>query len=117
VVEAGRVTGQYWRDLFRYQPVPPLSALPQPILVLQGAEDIQVTRRDFDIVRQALAAKPPAMQETVWLPGLNHLFMPAANSTGAEYGRPSHVSPDVIDRVSHWIRHQAAGPGGSAASH
>jgi hypothetical protein len=74
------------------------------VLLLQGGKDVQVSRTDYDIAQQALAAKPAEMREAHLFPDLNHLFMPVeGQATGAEYGRASHVSPEVIQVIAKWI--------------
>jgi uncharacterized protein len=96
----------YWRDLFGRTPLVTLRGLPLPVLVLQGGKDYQVTRADYDLVAAALAAKPAALRELHWFPGLNHLFMAvpgAGPSTGAEYGAPGHVEPAVVTAIVQWI--------------
>lgn len=75
-----------------------------PVLLLQGGMDVQVLRADYDLALQALASKPPAMREARFFPTLNHLVMPVeGRATGAEYGRASHVSPEVIQIIAKWV--------------
>jgi hypothetical protein len=76
-----------------------------PVLLLQGGMDVQVLKADYDIAQQALASKPPSMREAHFFPTLNHLFMPVEgqNPTGAEYGRASHVAPEVIRTIAAWV--------------
>jgi hypothetical protein len=52
----------------------------------------------------ALAAvKAPAMREAHVFPSLNHRFLPVeGQATGAEYGRASHVSQEVIQVIATW---------------
>lgn len=95
---------RYWRDLLSRKPLATLAALPVPVLVLQGGKDVQITKADFDLIRQALAGKPPAVATSRWFPDLNHLFMRVAGApTGAEYGRAGHVDPQVIETIADWI--------------
>jgi dienelactone hydrolase len=97
----------YWRDLMSHDSLSALRRSETPVLVLQGGKDYQVTKADYDLVQQALAARPPSQQDSHWFPNLNHLFMHVqAESTGAEYGRMSHVDARVIETIATWIRAQ-----------
>ena len=61
-------------------------------------------KADFDLALRALASKPAPMREAHFFPNLNHLFMPADEQpTGAEYGKASHVAPEVIDIIAKWV--------------
>lgn len=82
-----------------------LKKLEQPIVILQGAKDIQVTLEDYELVKKAIASKPAERAESHLFADLNHLFMPVeGKSTGAEYGRASKVDQKVIQRIAEWIR-------------
>jgi hypothetical protein len=97
-------TARYWRDYLGRDTRAALAAVKAPVLLLQGGMDVQVLKADYDLALQALAAKPPAMREAHFFPTLNHLFMPVeGQATGAEYGRASHVSPEVIQIIAKWI--------------
>lgn len=94
----------YWRDLFRRDHLAALKNLTVPVLVLQGGQDVQVRKADYDLLLQAMAAK----NESRWFANLNHLFMPVEGAaTGAEYGRPGRVDPEVIDTIVRWVRNQS----------
>ena len=97
-------SARYWRDYLKRDTRAALAAVKAPVLLLQGGQDVQVLKADYDLALQALAAKPPAMREAHFFPTLNHLFMPVeGQATGAEYGRASHVSPEVIEVIAKWI--------------
>lgn len=97
-------SARYWRDYLRRDTRAALAAVNTPVLLLQGGMDVQVLKADYDLALEALAAKPPAMREAHFFPTLNHLFMPVeGQATGAEYGRASRVSPDVIQIIAKWI--------------
>lgn len=98
-------SARYWRDLFARRPLDALRALSIPVLVLQGGKDYQVTRADFERIQAALAGKPVALAQTLWLADLNHLFMRVEGaSTGAEYGRPGAVDPAALDALATWVQ-------------
>jgi pimeloyl-ACP methyl ester carboxylesterase len=97
-------SARYWRDYLGRDTRAALAAVKAPVLLLQGGMDVQVLKADYDLALQALASKPPAMREAHFFPTLNHLFMPVeGQATGAEYGRPSHVSPEVIQIIAKWV--------------
>jgi dienelactone hydrolase len=97
-------SARYWRDYLGRDTRAALAAVKAPVLLLQGGMDVQVLKADYDLALQALASKPPAMREAHFFPTLNHLFMPVeGQATGAEYGRASHVSPEVIQIIAKWV--------------
>lgn len=92
----------YWLDLRDYRPAEVAGTLDIPLLVLQGGRDYQVTLADFNGWKAALGER----KDVTFLayPDLNHLFMPGeGTATPAEYSRPGHVSPKVIDGIAKWI--------------
>lgn len=97
------VPASYWLDLRGYQPARAARSLRRPILVLQGGRDYQVTTRDFAEWKEALGERPDVRFELY--PALNHLLIPGEGPiTPAEYARPGHISPEVIEDIATWIR-------------
>lgn len=97
-------SARYWRDLLARPVIAALRETPLPVLVMQGGKDYQVTRADYDRVTAALRAKPSALRRAQLFPDLNHLFMRVeGESTGAEYGRPGRVDPQVTALIAEWI--------------
>jgi fermentation-respiration switch protein FrsA (DUF1100 family) len=96
------VPGAYWLDLRGYKPAEVARTLDQPLLILQGGRDYQVTAADYAGWVEALAGKT---QVSVKLyPDLNHLFLAGSGiSTPAEYNTPGAFSQAVIDDISVWI--------------
>lgn len=93
----------YWLDLKGYDPVALAAMLPQPILVLQGERDYQVTMAD-DFVRwqSGLASHSDTTFKTY--PDLNHIYMTGTGmSTPDEYQRPGSVAPEVINDIAAWV--------------
>ncbi len=94
------------RVFLRYDPLPPLRALPVPALALFAGNDLQVPLdAQMPPVREALAARRGcAAGEVVVLPGLNHLFQASATGLPREYA--SLGTPFVADattRIADWI--------------
>ena len=99
----------YWRDFMQRNIPTAVGEAKLPLLILQGGKDYQVKQADYDLLRQALADKPPSQAEFHWFADLNHLFIRVpGESTGAEYGRAGHVDPEVSETVVHWIGQQRA---------
>jgi dienelactone hydrolase len=98
----------YWFDLQGYQPASVAKTLKQPLLILQGERDYQVTMEDFDQWKAALADRKDVTLKSY--PTLNHLFMEGTGKAKPEeYGKAGHVALPVITDVAGWI-------GGSARS-
>lgn len=95
--------GSYWLDLRGYHPAEVALALSQPLLILQGGRDYQVTRDDYDGWVQALSGRHSVSCK--FYPDLNHLFMEGTGkSTPDEYNRRGPVAQIVIDDVADWIK-------------
>jgi hypothetical protein len=93
----------YWLDLKGYDPAVEARSLKQPMLILQGERDYQVTMTDFGRWKDALQNRPDVTFRS--FPELNHLFEAGGGkSTPAEYvSNPSHVAAEVIDVIASWI--------------
>lgn len=93
----------YWRDLAGYDPMRVAGSLPQPMLLIQGGRDYQVTLEDdFALWRSGLAGRKDT--EFAIYPALNHLLMAGQGpANSAEYGRPHHVDRQLIDDMQRWI--------------
>lgn len=78
-------------------------SLKQPLLILQGERDYQVTMADdFVKWKAALGSKAGVMFHTY--PALNHFFLPGTGkSVPAEYDTPGHVPVEVISDIAAWI--------------
>jgi dienelactone hydrolase len=100
---------QYWLDLRRHDPLAAAKTLRQPLLILQGGRDYQVTETDFAGWKKALGSQPGVTFKLY--PDLNHLFMAGqGKSTPAEYERPGHVAENVIDDIAAWILNAKPAP-------
>jgi uncharacterized protein len=95
----------YWLDLRSYDQVATAKALKQPLLILQGARDYQVTEADFDGWKKGLGSRANVTYKLY--PDLNHLFMTGVGkSTPAEYEKPGHVAEAVVSDIAAWIQKQ-----------
>lgn len=93
----------YWRDLAGYDPVESARTLAQPMLVLQGRRDYQVTvADDFGRWREAFASDPRVQLREY--PMLGHAFMPGGDPPGPkDYLVAGHVDATVIADIATWI--------------
>ena len=92
----------YWLDLRGYNPPEAAKELKQPVLILQGERDYQVTMDDFKRWNEALATKSNVTFKSY--PSLNHLFISGTGrSMPSEYERAGHVDERVIEDIAAWI--------------
>jgi len=98
------VPAPYWLDLRAYDPVATARRLAQPIFLVQGGRDYQVTVED-DLARwrEGLAGRP-GVRITVY-PGDNHAFFPGSGpSSPTEYDVPQHVDEALVEDVAAWVQ-------------
>jgi dienelactone hydrolase len=93
----------YWLDLRKINPPQEAKALSQPMLILQGGKDYQVTEKDFANWKAALSGRMDVVFK--FYANLYHLFMPG-DKTPADYEKPGHVEKVVVDDIASWIRAQ-----------
>jgi dienelactone hydrolase len=101
------VPAPYWLDLRAHDPLKIAAALPEGtrMLFLQGGRDYQVTVKDLELWRSALAAreKTGAARFVIYPKG-NHLL---ADGEGrcepAEYLRPAFVAAAVIEEIARFV--------------
>jgi dienelactone hydrolase len=93
---------RYWLDLRDHDTLAIAKGLKQPLLILQGQRDYQVTQADFDGWKKALGAAPNATFKLY--PTLNHLFIAGeGKSTPGEYEQSGHVAETVVADIAAWI--------------
>jgi len=75
------------------------------MLILQGERDFLVTMKDFALWKAAVGSgKGVAMKS---FPSLNNLFVTGeGKSSTAEYSKPGHVAPEVIDEIARFVNPQ-----------
>jgi hypothetical protein len=92
----------YWLDLRGYNPAVEAKAITQPILILQGQREYQVTMEDFDTWKKELDGKPNVQFKLY--PDLNHVFITGKDKCRPEeYMIPGHVEAEVINDIAAWI--------------
>jgi dienelactone hydrolase len=93
----------YWLDLRKINPPQEARALSQPLLILQGGKDYQVTEQDYANWKAALSGRKDVAFK--FYPNLFHLFMPG-HKTPADYEQPGHVEQIVVSDIAGWIHEQ-----------
>jgi len=93
----------YWLDLREHDTLTIAKGLKQPLLILQGGRDYQVTEVDFNRWQAALGAQPNVTFKLY--PKLNHLFVTGeGKSTPDEYEKPGHVAEAVVTDLAEWVQ-------------
>jgi len=93
----------YWYKLHEIAPIPIAVNLTQPMLVLQGSRDYQVSpQKDFSLWQQAFENSTRVTLKLY--EALNHLFIAGEGvPTNTEYSKAGHVDEQVIIDISSWI--------------
>lgn len=93
----------YWRSIDSVDPVAEAERVKLPMLVLQGARDIQVVDADWQRWKEAFHDDPKVTFKLY--EALNHLGIPGEGPGSlAEYQQPGHVDAKLIDDVAAWIK-------------
>jgi hypothetical protein len=93
---------KYWLDLRGYEPAKEAMKLRQPMLILQGERDYQVTMENYANWKKALGSRKDV--SFITYPDLNHLFIAGkGKSMPVEYSIPGNVAKKVIDDIVIWI--------------
>jgi dienelactone hydrolase len=93
----------YWLDLRGYFPPEVALKLKQPMLVLQGQRDYNVTMDAFDDWQRTLASRTNVTLKSY--PKLDHLFLEGTGpASGADYAHPRNIPKYVIDDIATWIK-------------
>ena len=103
------VYSSYWKWLAEYDILQAADEITEPVLLLQGEEDYQVTTVDFDIWKETVGAKEN--WKLISYPGLTHIFMTGQKSEGsAAYSRDGKVDTQVIGDIASFILQAESNP-------
>jgi dienelactone hydrolase len=99
----GGVGPAYYLSELRYDEVATARSIRQPLLLLQGDRDYQVTvADDLDMWLKGLAGRSGVT--VVQFPRADHLFLDGTGPpTPIEYETPGHVDPKAITTIARWI--------------
>ena len=96
------VYASYWKWLAAYDILQAVEEITEPVLLLQGEEDYQVTMTDFSIWQETFGEK--GNWRMISYPGLTHLFMPGQKGEGpAAYARDARMDDQVIQDIAGFI--------------
>ena len=99
----------YYLSELRYNEVATAKSIPQPLLLLQGDRDYQVTvANDLDVWLRGLKGRKGVT--VVQFPYADHLFLDGTGRpTAIEYNKPGHVDPKVVATIATWVERFARG--------
>jgi len=102
----GGVGPAYYLSLKRYNEVATARSIPQPLLLLQGDRDYQVTvANDLDVWIRGLSGRKGVT--TVQFAQADHLFVDGTGpATPLDYDKVGHVDPKVISAIASWVKAQ-----------
>jgi hypothetical protein len=97
------VAPSYWLDLQGYFPPEAALKLKQPILILQGERDYNVTMDAFHDWQRTLERRANVTFKSY--PKLDHLFLEGTGpSRPADYARPRNIPKYVVDDIATWVK-------------
>ncbi len=92
----------YWKWLADYDILQAAGEITEPVLLLQGEEDYQVTMEDFGIWKDAFGQKEN--WQMISYPGLTHVFTPGQKTEGsAVYSRSDRMDTQVIQDIADFV--------------
>ncbi len=93
------------REFLQHDPIATIRKVHQPILILQGALDRQVTAEQAKALAEAARGAGNRSVEVTVFEGLNHLFLPAATGSVDEYASLTikEIPAPVLDRLTGWL--------------
>jgi alpha-beta hydrolase superfamily lysophospholipase len=100
-----QLRGAWMKYFLSYDPLPTIRKTRQPILILQGELDHQVTADQAEMLdRAAREAGNKDVTKRVYA-GLNHLFLPAKTGAASEYSSLSAtaIGDDVMNLLGDWL--------------
>ncbi len=95
----------WYKAFLTYDPLPTIRKVHQPILILQGALDRQVTADQADNLARAARDAGNRNVTVHVFPNLNHLFLPAKTGSFNEYSSltVTSIPPEVLDTINSWL--------------
>jgi dienelactone hydrolase len=95
----------WMRYFLAYDPLPTIRKVRQPILILQGEFDRQVTADQAEILAKAAREAGNRDVTARVFPGLNHLFLPSKTGAVTEYSSLStnSIPDDVMKQLTDWL--------------
>ncbi len=93
------------KEFWTYHPLATIRKVRQPILILQGALDRQITVEQADMLEKAAREAGNKDVTKQIFPNLNHLFLPAKTGAFEEYSKleTSAIGDDVLKVLADWL--------------
>ena len=100
----GGVGPAYYLSGLQYNEVATARSDRQPLLLLQGDRDYQVTvTNDLDVWLRVLKGRQGVT--AVQFPRADHLFLDGTGRpTPLDYEKPGRVDPEVITEIASWVK-------------
>jgi dienelactone hydrolase len=93
----------YWLDLRAHPIAEDAAAVTQPVLVLQGGRDYQVTQDDFTLWKKLFSRNKAAVFK--FYPDLSHLFIAGEGQPSpSDYEKKGNVQAAVVEDIAAWIK-------------
>ncbi len=103
------VYSAYWKWLAEYDILRAAEETAEPVLLLQGEEDYQVTMTDFEIWKKRFGKK--GNWKLISYPGLTHVFTKGVKTEGsAVYARTDQMDEQVIGDIAEFILRSGKNP-------
>jgi hypothetical protein len=95
----------WFREYLTFDPLAAVRRVRQPILILQGELDRQITADHAALLERAAREAGNRDVTTRLFPGLNHLFLPAKTGAVGEYTKlpTTAVGADVLTTLGAWL--------------
>ncbi len=93
------------KEFWTYDPLQTIRKVRQPILIMQGALDRQVTAEQAGMLEQAAKGAGNRDVSIQLFPNLNHLFLPAKTGAFSEYStlEKTAIGDDVLKVLGDWL--------------
>lgn len=95
----------WFKEFLTFDPLAVLRRVRQPVLILQGALDRQVTADHATLLERAAREAGNRDVTARVLPGLNHLFLPARTGSWSEYSTlaTTSLSAELLNAFGVWL--------------
>jgi len=94
---------EFWQGELKVDPAATLKRYPGPVLILQGASDVQVfATEDTPLLDSALKSRTPDDHQTTIIPNTSH-NMKAVQNPATDPGITGPVVPQCANTLRHWL--------------
>lgn len=98
----------WFRSWLLFDPADVVRRIERPVLILHGAVDSEVPPAHAEALAElgrARRNRPDAFTQTIVLPGINHLLLPATTGSQEEYAtiEPRTPAPAAIEALTTWL--------------